>query len=99
MYDLDNAKIYDGTVHVVARNSASNYTNQAKTLVLKLSYTDTKTSSWMWQASLKFGAKATMGFDLPKIFKGSIEFSGDIQGGRVGRDHDDKHRSGSCTPS
>ncbi|KAE8723876.1 hypothetical protein F3Y22_tig00011718pilonHSYRG00208 [Hibiscus syriacus] len=81
-YDLDNARIYDETVLYVARNSASNYTNQAETLDVRLSYTDIKTSTWMWQASLKLGAKATMGFDLPLIFEGSIELSGEIQGGK-----------------
>ncbi|KAK8571485.1 hypothetical protein V6N12_027573 [Hibiscus sabdariffa] len=80
-YDLDNARIYDETVLVVARNSASNYTNQAETFDVKLSYTDTKTSSWMWQASLKLGAKVTMDFGIPLIFEGKVEFSGEAQGG------------------
>ncbi|KAE8723877.1 hypothetical protein F3Y22_tig00011718pilonHSYRG00209 [Hibiscus syriacus] len=35
-YDLDNARVYDETVLVVARNSASNYTGQADTLNVKL---------------------------------------------------------------
>ncbi|KAK8703511.1 hypothetical protein V6N13_047168 [Hibiscus sabdariffa] len=62
-------------------NSASNYTNQAETFDVKLSYTDTKTSSWMWQASLKLGAKVTMDFGIPLIFEGKVEFSGEAQGG------------------
>ncbi|KAK8548268.1 hypothetical protein V6N12_061185 [Hibiscus sabdariffa] len=82
-YDLDNARIYDETVLVVARNSASNYTNQAETFDVKLSYTDTMTGSWMWQASLKLGAKVTMDFGIPLIFEGKVEFSGEVEGGSV----------------
>ncbi|KAK8548273.1 hypothetical protein V6N13_054924 [Hibiscus sabdariffa] len=84
-YDLDNARIYEEKVQVVARNSASNYTNQAETLDVKLSYTDTKTSCWKVNGSLKLGVKATMDFGLPKIFEGSIELSGEVQiGGEYG---------------
>ncbi|KAL4272636.1 hypothetical protein GQ457_13G027870 [Hibiscus cannabinus] len=85
-YDLDNARIYDEDVQVVATNSASNYTSQAETLDVKLSYTDTTTSCWMINGSLTLGSKATMGFNLPKIFKGTIEVYGEIRvGGELGK--------------
>ncbi|GMI64447.1 hypothetical protein HRI_000114000 [Hibiscus trionum] len=78
-YDLDNARIYDEEVQVVARNSASNYTNQAETLDVKLCYTDTKTSCWMVNGSLKLGTKGSMGFSFPTLFNASVEISCEIQ--------------------
>ncbi|KAK8477659.1 hypothetical protein V6N13_047271 [Hibiscus sabdariffa] len=45
-YKLDYSRVYGETVLIVARNSASNYNQQASTLDVKLSYTDTRTSTW-----------------------------------------------------
>ncbi|KAE8663229.1 hypothetical protein F3Y22_tig00113002pilonHSYRG00010 [Hibiscus syriacus] len=80
-YDLDNARVYDETVLVVARNSASNYTDQADTLNVKLSYTDTWSGYWKWMASLKVAAKTTLQFNIPIILDGKIELSGEVQTG------------------
>ncbi|XVF31370.1 hypothetical protein REPUB_Repub16aG0140000 [Reevesia pubescens] len=80
-YNLDNSRIYDETVILVAKNSASNYSQQSNTLDVKLSYTDTKTSTWKTNFSLKLGAKATLDFSLPLIFEGKIELSGEVQSG------------------
>ncbi|XVF22315.1 hypothetical protein REPUB_Repub12eG0162400 [Reevesia pubescens] len=80
-YKLDYSRVYDERVLVAAKNSASNYTQQSTTLDVKLSYTDTKTSTWKTNFSLKLGAKATLDFNLPLIFEGKIELSGEIQSG------------------
>ncbi|KAJ0980944.1 hypothetical protein J5N97_009199 [Dioscorea zingiberensis] len=80
-YDLENSRVYDETVLVVARNSATNNTQQDANLDVKLSYTDTRTSTWKTMFSLKLGMKATMDFNLPLIFEGKIEMSGEVQSG------------------
>ncbi|XVF28222.1 hypothetical protein REPUB_Repub15cG0010900 [Reevesia pubescens] len=80
-YKLDHSRVYDEKVLVVARNSASNYTQQSTTLDVKLSYTDAKTSTWKANFSLKLGVKATLDFKLPLIFEGKIELSGEVQSG------------------
>ncbi|TYI91697.1 hypothetical protein E1A91_D02G012100v1 [Gossypium mustelinum] len=81
-YDLDNCRIYDESKLVIAMNSASNYTQKSESLDLKLSYTDTHIRTWKANVSLKVGAKATMNFEqYPKIIKGRIELSGEIQTG------------------
>ncbi|MBA0881282.1 hypothetical protein Goshw_027923, partial [Gossypium schwendimanii] len=71
-YDLDNSRIYDESKHVLATNSASNYTRISESLELKLSYTDTHTRTWKANVSLKVGPKATMNFGVPKILEGRI---------------------------
>ncbi|KAK8548366.1 hypothetical protein V6N13_054825 [Hibiscus sabdariffa] len=78
-YNLDYSRVYDESVLIVARNSASNYNQDPSALDVKLSYTDTKTSTWKTTFSLKLGAKATMDFSLPLIFEGKIEVSGEVQ--------------------
>ncbi|MBA0681284.1 hypothetical protein Goari_023101 [Gossypium aridum] len=80
-YDLGNSRIYDESILSVAKNFASNHTQQSETLDLKFSYTDTKTSTWMANSSLKLGEKATMEVRLPKIVEGKLELSDEIQSG------------------
>ncbi|KAH7670233.1 Aerolysin-like toxin protein [Dioscorea alata] len=80
-YDLENSRIYGETVLVVAKNSATNNTQQTSSLDVKLSYTNTRTSNWKTMLSLKLGMKATMDFNLPLIFEGKIELSGEVQSG------------------
>ncbi|KAK8540187.1 hypothetical protein V6N13_048712 [Hibiscus sabdariffa] len=80
-YNLDYSRVYGESVLIVARNSASNFTQESSTLDVKLSYTDTKTSTWKTTFSLKLGMKATMDFSLPLIFEGKIELSGEVQSG------------------
>ncbi|XVF37566.1 hypothetical protein REPUB_Repub20aG0020200 [Reevesia pubescens] len=62
-------------------NSASNYSQQPNTLDVKLSYTDTKTSTWKTNFSLRLRAKATFELAIPLISKESVELSGEIQSG------------------
>ncbi|XWS08004.1 hypothetical protein CRYUN_Cryun41cG0039800 [Craigia yunnanensis] len=74
---VDNQTI----VLIVAKNSASNYSQQSNTLDVKLSYTDTKTNTWKNNFSLKLRAKATFDVGFPLIFEGKIELSGEVQSG------------------
>ncbi|KAJ0980934.1 hypothetical protein J5N97_009189 [Dioscorea zingiberensis] len=80
-YDLENSRVYDETVLVLAKNYVANNTQQAPNLDMKLSYTDTRTSTWKTMFSLKLGMKSTMDFSLPLISKGKIELSGEVQSG------------------
>ncbi|MFQ6627823.1 hypothetical protein Gotur_008337 [Gossypium turneri] len=80
-YDLGNSRIYDESILSVAKNFASNHTQKSETLDLKFSYTDTKTSTWMANSSLKLGEKATMKVRLPKIVEGKLQLSDEIQSG------------------
>ncbi|XP_022719726.1 uncharacterized protein LOC111277573 [Durio zibethinus] len=78
-YDLDNSRVYDERVLLVAKNSADNYTQQSSTLDVKLSYTDTKTSTWKTMFSLQLGMKTSFDIGLPLIFEGKVELSGEVQ--------------------
>ncbi|XVF28198.1 hypothetical protein REPUB_Repub15cG0008200 [Reevesia pubescens] len=80
-YNLDNSRIYNEASLIVARNSASNYTKEHSTLDVKLSYTNTKTTNWKANISLKLGMKVTYDIGLPLIFEGKVELSGELQGG------------------
>ncbi|KAK8548374.1 hypothetical protein V6N13_054817 [Hibiscus sabdariffa] len=80
-YNLDYSRVYDESVLVVARNLASNYNQESSTLDVKLSCTDTKTSTWKNMFSLKLGVKATMDFSIPLIMEGKVEIFGEVQTG------------------
>ncbi|KAK8477939.1 hypothetical protein V6N13_047289 [Hibiscus sabdariffa] len=80
-YNLDYSRVYDESVLIVARNSASNFTNESSTLDVKLSYTETKTSTWNNMFSLKLGLKDSLSFSIPLIMEGKIEISGEVQSG------------------
>ncbi|MBA0585159.1 uncharacterized protein LOC128039700 [Gossypium raimondii] len=80
-YHLGNSRVYGEIVLIVAKNSASNFSNEPATLDVKLSYTDIKTTNWKNSFSLKLGTKATMDFNIPLIFEGKVELSGEVQTG------------------
>ncbi|KAE8712294.1 hypothetical protein F3Y22_tig00110258pilonHSYRG00106 [Hibiscus syriacus] len=80
-YSIENARVYDETVLVVARTSASNYTQESSTLQVNLSYTDTSTRTWKTNFSLTLGMKATMAVKYPFVAKGEIEISSELQTG------------------
>ncbi|KAJ0980938.1 hypothetical protein J5N97_009193 [Dioscorea zingiberensis] len=71
--------VYDEMVLVVAKNSATNNTQQSANLDVKLSYTDYRTSTWKTMHSLKLAMKANMDFSLPLIAEGKIDLSGEVQ--------------------
>ncbi|XP_039133102.1 LOW QUALITY PROTEIN: uncharacterized protein LOC120270144 [Dioscorea cayenensis subsp. rotundata] len=80
-YDMENSRVYDETVLVVAKNSATNNTQQTSSLDVKLSYTNTRTSNWKTMLSLKLGMKAIMASVFHSFFDGKIEISGEVQSG------------------
>ncbi|XP_038991815.1 uncharacterized protein LOC120115123 [Hibiscus syriacus] len=81
-YDLNNARVYDEAILNLDENSSRNLSpGTFSTLEVPLSYTDTRTSSWKTNISLKLGVKSTMEFKLPLIFEGKIELSGEFQSG------------------
>ncbi|XVF28241.1 hypothetical protein REPUB_Repub15cG0012500 [Reevesia pubescens] len=81
-YKLDDSKIYDEIVLLVTKNSASNYTQQTTALDVKLTYTDTKTSTWNTNFSLKLDMKPTLEFSIiPLVIEGKIELSAEFQSG------------------
>ncbi|GMI64361.1 hypothetical protein HRI_000105400 [Hibiscus trionum] len=78
-YKVDDARVYDESVIVVARNTASNHTQQSSTFSVKLSYSEEKTTTWNSSLSLKLGMKATARFRIPLIVNGKIEISSEVQ--------------------
>ncbi|KAE8712298.1 hypothetical protein F3Y22_tig00110258pilonHSYRG00126 [Hibiscus syriacus] len=80
-YSIENARVYDETILVVARTSASNYTQEPNTLVVNLSYTDTGTRTWNTMSSLTLGMKASTSVSYPFVAAGGIEISSEVQSG------------------
>ncbi|KAB2092168.1 hypothetical protein ES319_A02G010700v1 [Gossypium barbadense] len=80
-YDTENARVYDEKVQIVAKNSASNHTKQSNTMDVKLTYTDTTTSTWNSHFSLGLEAKASFEFGIPLIAEGSVEVSTNVETG------------------
>ncbi|KAK8548376.1 hypothetical protein V6N13_054815 [Hibiscus sabdariffa] len=80
-YNLDYSRVYGQSILAVARNSATNDTEETSTLDVKLSYTDTKESTWKDFFTLRLGMKASMDFSIPLIFEGNIEISGEVESG------------------
>ncbi|TYH26715.1 hypothetical protein ES288_A02G010900v1 [Gossypium darwinii] len=80
-YDTENARVYDEKVQIVAKNSASNHTKQSNTMDVKLTYTDTTTSTWNSHFSLGLEAKASFEFGIPIIAEGSVEISTNVETG------------------
>ncbi|KAE8712292.1 hypothetical protein F3Y22_tig00110258pilonHSYRG00103 [Hibiscus syriacus] len=80
-YSIENARVYDETILVVAKTSASNYTQEPSTLQVDLSYTDTTTRTWNTTLSLTLGMKASMEVKFPFVSAGGIEISTELQSG------------------
>ncbi|MCL7025823.1 hypothetical protein MKW94_030720 [Papaver nudicaule] len=76
--ELKDGRIYDETMITMASGEVVNRTNTADTIDLKLSYADTRTSSWNFSSSLMLGVKYTMEAGIPFICDGKIELSGKI---------------------
>ncbi|KAK8585517.1 hypothetical protein V6N13_050495 [Hibiscus sabdariffa] len=80
-YSIENSRVYDETPLVVAKTSASNYTQEPSTLQVKLKYTDTSTRTWKTMFSLTLGMKASMEVKFPLVATGGIEISSETQSG------------------
>ncbi|XVF37565.1 hypothetical protein REPUB_Repub20aG0020100 [Reevesia pubescens] len=80
-YNLENSRVYNETVLLVAKNSASNHSSESNKLDVELTYTDTKTSTWNSNLSLKLEAKETVEVGVPLIAEGSVELSATAESG------------------
>ncbi|TYJ44823.1 hypothetical protein E1A91_A02G011000v1 [Gossypium mustelinum] len=80
-YDIENARVYNEIVRVVANNSAINRTTQASTLDVKLSYTETSSSTWLAYFTLGLETKATFQVGVPLIGKAGVEISSKYETG------------------
>nr|KJB27818.1 hypothetical protein B456_005G011600 [Gossypium raimondii] len=80
-YDIENALVYKKKVLVLAENSATNRTTQANTLDVKLSYTETNTSTWLAHFTLGLETKATFEVGVPLIGKAGVEISSKLEAG------------------
>ncbi|MBA0737767.1 hypothetical protein Gogos_011214, partial [Gossypium gossypioides] len=80
-YDTESARVYDEKVQIVAKNSASNHTTRSNTMDVKLTYTDTTTSTWNSHFSLGLEAKASFESGVPIITEGSVEISTNVETG------------------
>ncbi|MBA0737765.1 hypothetical protein Gogos_011212, partial [Gossypium gossypioides] len=72
---------YNEKVLVVAKNSATNHTTQANTLDVKLSYTETSTSTWLAHFTLGLETKATFQVGVPFIGEAGVEISSKFETG------------------
>ncbi|XP_012480721.1 uncharacterized protein LOC105795568 [Gossypium raimondii] len=80
-YDTENARVYNEKVLVVAQNSATNRTTQANTLDVKLSYSETNTSTWLARFTLDLETKATFQVGVPFIGETGVEISSKYETG------------------
>ncbi|XP_022145233.1 uncharacterized protein LOC111014736 [Momordica charantia] len=80
-FRLSDARIYDQTVMLMATATATNKTQASNTVNLKLSYTDTKSSTWTSSISMKLGIATTIETGVPFIADGKIEVSAEFSGG------------------
>ncbi|KAK5841264.1 hypothetical protein PVK06_010173 [Gossypium arboreum] len=80
-YDTENARVYNEQVVLVAKNSATNRTNQANTFDVKLSYTETSTSTWLAHFTLGLEAKVSFQVRVPFISETGVEISSEYETG------------------
>lgn len=79
-FRLLDARIYSQNVLTMATGAAINRTQEAHNAEVKLSYTETKSSTWNASVSLKLGVKTTLQTGIPFIAKGQIEISAEFSG-------------------
>ncbi|CAA3023403.1 uncharacterized protein LOC111384706 [Olea europaea var. sylvestris] len=79
-YRLLDSRIYNQTAITMATGNAINDSQEPNTVDLKLSYVETKTTTWNAGVSLKLGAKITFETGIPQIIDGKVELSGEFTG-------------------
>ncbi|KAI9107258.1 hypothetical protein K1719_021646 [Acacia pycnantha] len=79
-FRLLDARIYSQRVLTMATGVAINRTQEPNNAEVKLSYTETKSSTWNASLSLKQGVKTTFKAGLPFIGDGEIEVSVEFSG-------------------
>ncbi|KAI3881276.1 hypothetical protein MKX03_005123 [Papaver bracteatum] len=73
-----DSRIYEESEITMASGEVVNRTNVEDTIELKLSYEDTRTSSWNFSGSVTFGVQYHMKAGIPEICETGIEFSASI---------------------
>ncbi|KAL7170614.1 hypothetical protein ACSBR2_035486 [Camellia fascicularis] len=81
-FRLGDARIYNGSILMLATEDAINRTQEPKIVDVKLSYSESKTCAWNSSVSLKLlGVKTTIQTTVPLIIaKGKIELSDEFSG-------------------
>ncbi|KAF5728230.1 hypothetical protein HS088_TW21G00375 [Tripterygium wilfordii] len=74
-FRLDEARIYNENKVSMASGEAVNMTQDSNTVNLKLSYTETKSSTWNNSVGVNAGVKTTIVTGIPFIFEGKVEVS------------------------
>ncbi|KAK4275745.1 hypothetical protein QN277_018776 [Acacia crassicarpa] len=79
-FRLLDARIYSQRVLTMATGFAINWTQEPNNAEVKLSHTETKSSTWNASVSLKLGVKASFQTGVPYIVEGKIEISNEFGG-------------------
>ncbi|KAI9077499.1 hypothetical protein K1719_040521 [Acacia pycnantha] len=79
-FRLLDARIYSQRVITMATGVAINRTQEPNNAEVKLSYTETKSSTWNASVSLKLGVKTSFQTGVPIIAEGKIEVSAEFSG-------------------
>ncbi|PSS21691.1 Natterin-3 like [Actinidia chinensis var. chinensis] len=79
-FRLMDARIYNQNVLTMATGNAINRSQEPNTIDMKLSYTDTRSSTWNTNVSLKLGVKTSFQTGIPLIAEGKVEISAEFSG-------------------
>ncbi|KAK4275747.1 hypothetical protein QN277_018778 [Acacia crassicarpa] len=79
-FRLFDARIYSQRVLTMATGVAINRTQEPNNAEVRLSYIETKSSTWNASVSLKLGVKTSFQTGIPFIAKGEIEISAEFTG-------------------
>ncbi|GFY94439.1 hypothetical protein Acr_09g0008850 [Actinidia rufa] len=79
-FRLMDARIYNQNVLTMATGNAINRSQEPNTIDMKLSYTDTRSSTWNANISLKLGVKTSVQTGIPLIAEGKVEISAEFSG-------------------
>ncbi|KAK8682415.1 hypothetical protein V6N13_054803 [Hibiscus sabdariffa] len=74
-YHLQNSRVYDQTTFMVAKNYASNFTDEPTHMEVKLTYENVRTSVWKRNLSVSSAMQAKTEFNVPIIIDGRVELS------------------------
>ncbi|PQQ00696.1 uncharacterized protein Pyn_40090 [Prunus yedoensis var. nudiflora] len=77
-FRLLDSRIYSQRVVTMATGDAINQTQEQNTIDLRLSYKDTRSTTWNSSVSMKMGLKTTVETRVPLIAKGEIEISAEF---------------------
>uniref|UniRef100_A0A7C9FFP9 Agglutinin domain-containing protein n=2 Tax=Opuntia streptacantha TaxID=393608 RepID=A0A7C9FFP9_OPUST len=79
-YRLQDAKIYDERVLIMATATTSNMTQQTSTHTFRFAYKDTTTTTWQASVSAGLSVRATFKTGIPFLARGKLTISAEISG-------------------